>query len=840
MSASFISFILKLARFFTSKSNILHYRALKEHSLFDPQFYLSRYTDLDPFARSFPLIHYVEKGWMEKRCPNGLFDLEWYIENNIDAANNDPLLHYAKTGLSLEKSINPLFFTCFYRDSYLGGSENGLAVLHHYQTRGWQEGANPNPFFATRFYQEENRDRIPAGTNPLVHYLESGFDEQVHPYPFFDMSYYVEDNPSAARQRIPLLYHYIRFGAKEGRSPNRFFDPVYYRKENDLEDKTGWRAFEHYVTRGCNENRRPSRLFDPVFYAENYTEYEETGPYPLLHYQEKGVTAGHYPCQEVADLSNKPVVSILTPVYNTDEHLLRRCIHSVLYQAYPHWELCLVDDGSSETHVRKVLEHYAGLDSRIKIRFMDENRGISAASNEAAAMASGDYLGFLDHDDELTLDALYEVVKVINERDPEVIYTDEDLVNLESRHLESFYKPDYNSELLLCHNYITHFLVTRREYFEAVGGFSVEYSGAQDYDLFLKLMEKSRNVLHIPKILYHWRAHATSTSIHHEQKQYANEAGRKALAEALKRRDIHGMAENTELKFFYRVQRKIADEPLISIIGAGSGHNQSFPDFLKSLLQSTSYSNIEVFLPKYNGEALSSLETIAEGNGKVKLIDCAEGMTETQWKNRAAEAAGGEYLVFLDLTLQVQDKGWLEALLEYAQLEETGLAGGRVDYTDTGFLHQQGTVPDIDNTSWYYYVSFVRDVTLHLNGMHCPQLVQYVEESLCMIRREKFTAHGGYDETFSSSAFASLDLCQRLLQHELTQMFTPYCRFAGNSHSLRQRVESVDNQAAALQKKLFQEKWSARLFQGDPYYNRGVLADKEISNDMFLKWYAGE
>jgi glycosyltransferase involved in cell wall biosynthesis len=833
--------IMQILLFFFNRQNVEHYRCLSRSSLFDSKYYRHKYDDLNRFFKAFPLAHYIYTGWREKRCPNEffeLFDREWYLENNPDADGLDPLLHFIETGCSPTNGLNPLFFDEYYRKQYLEGSTDDIPAILHYMTVGWQEGANPNPFFDTRFYHAENRDNIPANMNPLVHYLHFGFDEAVHPLPFFDTRYYIEDNPAVARQRLPLLYHYIRYGAEEGRNPNRFFDSGYYRKENKLEGQPGWRAFEHYVTKGCSENLRPSLLFDPVFYGEMYPEYKTSHLYPLLQYQETGVFEGNYPCREVAELVRKPVVSILTPVYNTDEHLLRRCIHSVLYQAYPHWELCLVDDGSSEGHIRNVLEEYSGLDSRIKVCFMKVNKGISAASNEAAAIATGEYIGLLDHDDELTPDALYEVVKVINEQDPDVIYTDEDLVNLESRHLEPFYKPDYNAELLLCHNYITHFLVTRRDLFETIGGFSGEYSGAQDYDLFLKLVEKSRNVMHIPKVLYHWRAHETSTSINHEQKQYANEAGRKSLAAALKRRGIRGTAENTELKFFYRVSCDLANEPLISIIGTGSGDNERLTASVQSLLQSTSYSNIEVVLPRLNGTVLSSPESVSKGNVTVKLVNFTEGMTEPQWKNRAVEEAGGEYLVFLDLTLQAQNKGWLEALLEYAQQNKIGFAGGRIDDINTDFQHQ-GTVPDIDNTSWYYYVSFVRDVSIHLNGMHCPQHVQYVPESLCMIRREKFTDHGGYDETFASSSFASLDLCQRLLKHHLAHVFTPHCKFCGNSNDLRQRIESIDNKVVARQKKLFQEKWFAQLLQGDPYYNSGVLADNEISVDTFLKWYAG-
>ncbi len=661
----------------------------------------------------------------------------------------------------------------------------------------------------------------------------------------FDSSFYLQqDNDLNSLFKIFPLLHYMVFGWKEGRRPNRFFEPEYYSNQYDVDNESNWKefeyykAFEHYITRGCVENYRPNRLFDPLFYASQYPLCLETGGYPLQHYQENGVFEGNYPCSEVAELPSRPLISILTPVYNSDESLLRKCIHSVLYQGYPHWELCLVDDGSREVHVRKLLEEYGDLDSRIKVHFLKDNRGISAASNEAAAMATGDYLGFLDHDDELTLDALYEVVKVINDENPDIIYTDEVLVDLDNRYLGPFYKPDYNPELLLCHNYITHFLVTRRSCFAETGGFSDKFSGAQDYDLFLKLVEKNRKIIHIPKILYHWRAHATSTSVNHEQKLYANEAGRKALTDTLVRRKIAGTAENTELKFFYRVHREIIDKPQISVICSDLNDSKHTADSVKKLMQSTAYSNIEFILPREKELGSSSLERLLKDNVDVKLVDFAKKMTAVQWKNRAVEQAEGEILAFFDLALQVEDEEWLEPLLEYAQQDEIGFARGRIDYPNDDIQHR-GTVPDINNLSWYNYVSFVRDVSIHLNGMHCPQHVQYVSESLCMIHRDKFTDLGGFDETYAISAFASLDLCLRLSEQQLEHVFTPHCKTRGNSNGLRQCIESIDIEDAARDKKLFHEKWFKLLTQGDPYYNRGVLSGNKIPGEAFLKWYAG-
>ena len=534
-------------------------------------------------------------------------------------------------------------------------SRLGRFFLSHQNFQNYQD-VSQTDLFDSSFYLKEYKDlNYFFKKFPLIHYMVFGWREGRRPNAFFDLSFYLEDNPGVARPPVNQLLHYINHGAGEGRSPNRFFDPVYYSSRHGLNDQPNWKSFEQFITRGAVEDYRPDPLFDPHFYREQYPDYGATESYPLLHYQKKGVFEGRYPCKEVAELGIKPLISIITPVYNTDELLLRKCIHSVLYQAYPHWQLCLVDDGSGEDHVRRVLEEYAALDSRIKVSFLENNRGISTASNEAVALATGDYVSFLDHDDELTRDALYEVVRVINAENPDIIYSDEDLVNLESRYLESFHKPDYNAELLLCHNYITHFLVTKRSLFVETGGFSDQFSGAQDYDLFLKLTEKSRKTVHIPKILYHWRAHETSTSVNHQQKLYADEAGRKALAEALVRRKIDGTAERTELKFFYRVQRKSAGRPKISLISGTPGDDEFFPSRVKKIVEFTDYADIEFILPGQSEEGSSLVWTLSKVDAEIHLVNFPADMTEVQWKNRAAEAAGGEVLLFFDLSQQPEE-----------------------------------------------------------------------------------------------------------------------------------------------------------------------------------------
>jgi len=319
----------------------------------------------------------------------------------------------------------------------------------------------------------------------------------------FDPEYYLDRVPGLQNTGKSPLIHYIDFGSTEGKSPSPFFDPVFYAKTYGISSATD--SFIHYLTTGIFANHRPCEWFDPDFYRQQYLK-QESATTSLLHYQKSGQQQGLYPNADIYALAQKPLLSIIVPVYNVSSLHLNNCIRSVLYQSYPHWELCLVDDCSTDNNVRPLLEKWAAKDKRIKIDFLPKNSGISAASNKAVSLAAGDYLGFLDNDDELAVDCLYSLVQKINTETADLYYTDEDLIGEDGTQFSVFHKPDFNSQLLLSHNYITHFVLVRKSLFDTVGGFSSDKDGAQDFDLLLRLSEQARGIIHIPEVLYHWRA----------------------------------------------------------------------------------------------------------------------------------------------------------------------------------------------------------------------------------------------------------------------------------------------------------------------------------------------
>ncbi len=787
---------------------------LRNRCLFDSRFYRAHAPDLG-WYRFFPLLHYLRAGWQEGRNPHPLFDNDWYLRRYLEKTPKNPLLHYIARGWRQGCDPHPLFRGSFLLQQHGQLRRPGQTPLALYLTR-WRQVLRINELFDPASLHGEMAERLTRNrTTPLGHYLAHPQDPAFQPFPLFAADYYRESNPTAARDWPVLLKHYFEYGAAEGCRPNPLFDPFFYRSRYLDTDTSLLDAFLHYAAEGTAKGHRPNALFDPQFYG---TQKAETGEAamagPLPHYLQHGLRQGLYPCDEVASLTQKPCISILTPVYNTEANLLWRCVHSVLIQPYPHWQLCLVDDGSSAPHVWPQLEAFARMDTRIRVDRLARNRGIATATNRAAALADGAYLAFLDHDDELAPDALYQVACAINEEDPDLLYSDEALVNLESRYLDTLYKCALNRELLRSHNHLMHFFVTRRELFAAAGGLDPACDGAQDYDLALKLTELSDKVLHIPKVLYHWRAHATSSSIHHEQKHYADEAGRRALQAALDRQKLQAEAQTTELRFFYRARRILPRDALISV-----WIDETTPAAAGSRWQECGA------VPGNRVEWLARNEDNEAEAGRPHL-----------GRNAAAQRASGDYLCFLGAGLEPLRPAPLAALLEYAQDPQAGMAGGWLELPESPHRHR-GSIPDIANTSPLYYATFIRDASVHHNRFHCAQYAWALQEGLCLIRRCLFLDAGGYDPAFRTLVFAHLDLCFRLRGQNLSLVYTPYAA-AGLLKDPPPASRWLEE--AEADRRLLQQRWHITLAAGDLWYNRAMLAAAAIDKAAFTRWLCGE
>lgn len=810
-----------------------HYRTIRKSICFDSEFYRRTNSDVRESGIA-PLLHYMSCGYRELRQPSAFFDTHYYLSQNpeFQESGKDPLLHFLDDDWCTSQRVSPYFDPEFYVNHTDGIDFSGINPLLYYLRHDRCSAASI--YFDAKFYMRRYGDVSEEVEHPLLHYFRIGTKEKRQPSPYFDVAYYYDNAPDLEQSGLEPLSHYYRFGIKEGKSPCPLFNPTYYAKSKIVQE--GADPFLHYIKYGVETGGRPCCWFDPCFYCNEYLEPDTRLAVAIEHYLSTGVYEGVYPNKEVADLSKKPVISLVVPVYNVSSRHLNNCIRSVLYQSYPHWELCLVDDCSTDKEVRPLLQKWAALDRRIKVDFLAENQGISGASNAAVALASGSYLGFLDNDDELAEECLFTVVQKINSEGADLYYSDEDLIGEDGSRFSVFDKPDYNKELLLSHNYVTHFVVVEKCLFNRVGGFDSAMDGAQDFDLFLKLSEKARSIVHIPEVLYHWRASETSTSINHDQKNYADEAGRMALSNALQRRKIEADVFLTEWKFFYRIQKKVLALPQVTVLVAYGG-TEGFEDWFGALLSHTPYANTEFIVVAENDEQILFLRaTCRDLTRVVRFVVVPDGSSLAKRYNSAARVSSGEYIIFLNPQVQLRTDQWVEALLQYGVDIQSGMVGGRVKpFSTTEFIE---TVPDLSKNSELYYARFLQRCSQHMNGLQSVQNVQTLSWDLALVERKLFLDCDGFDEVSLGHLFADTDLCLRIRQRGYENIYTP---FALGHWLVEEGTQFIAPQSAILrsEKLCFQKRWKDVLETGDPYYNLGVLEQDGITRATFLDWYAG-
>jgi glycosyltransferase involved in cell wall biosynthesis len=813
------------------------YRILRRSKLFDPRYYLEKYPDVKQSGAN-PILHYLDFGFAELRQPSAFFDPVYYLMQvpELRGKAEDPLSHYLERGFREGLRPNPLFDPKQYRDAFLRRKRAGTNPYLHFLKSGRRSRTLPSPcpYFDPGFYLSLHPEVRKAGRNPCFHYLDSGIDRGLQPSLWFDAAWYQD------RYNLDTspLTHYLVSGFRQGNPPVPVFDPEFYASQYGIPQAID--PFLHYLREGMRLDHRPTSWFDPAFYRSQYLEGEKAGLSPLGHFLTTGLKEGHYPNRRLHGLSGKPTVSILVPVYNVAPRLLNNCIRSVLYQSYPHWELCLADDCSTREEIRPLIESWCAEDDRIKAIYLEKNAGISHATNMAATLATGEYLGFLDNDDELAPHALASVAESLDRTGGDLFYSDEDLIGASAARHSVFRKPDFNRELLFSHNYITHFVVTKRHLFEEAGGCDPAFNGAQDLDLFLRLSEKAGAIIHIPDILYHWRATDSSTSINHSRKNYADEAGRTAVEAALQRRKINASVNLTPLKFYYRVKRRIPDHlPVTLVIYFECAGND--PVAWLSRLLELSNGRIGAVVAMCSGltqyEALCAFARDRGTAPRVTVRSCgkngfAHGLSEGSRK------VSTEYLAFLSDRVKVVNRDWLDSLIEYGQSDDVGMVGGRISCTEES-LEPVRHIPEIGNPLPGYYSRFVTNASILMNGRHCPQEVMSVNWEFSLIRTDLFNTLHGFDRQNFPHLFAIHDLCYRLRGTGRRNIFTPYAE-----SNWRFPVEDTDQPEELTllekEKERFQRKWLSMLRDGDPFFNRGIVTDAGLPTGEFLLWLTGQ
>jgi len=524
----------------------------------------------------------------------------------------------------------------------------------------------------------------------------------------------------------------------------------------------------------------------------------------------------------------RPKVSIIVPVYNTDEKWLRLCVESVLGQVYDNWELCLVDGCSTKPHIRKVLEEYAKRDNRIMVKFLSENKGIGGNSNVALALASGEFIGFLDHDDELAPDALYEVVKTLNEKaDIDFVYTDEDKISRTGRRIDPHFKPDWSPDMLRSHNYITHLAVIRKKVIDEVGGFREGYDGSQDYDLFLRVAEITSNIAHVPKVLYHWRTTPRSAASTSNAKPYAYVAAKKAIKDSLKRKNVKAKVDSGITIGYYRVQYKLLSKPRVSIIIATRDNVGALRRCVQSVLEKTRYDNYRILIVDNRSRESQTLEYYEEivSNKKVAIAKLDEVINYSMIRNHAVSLVDSEYVIFLDDLTEIISQTWLSAMLEHVQRKDIGIVGALLYYPNNTIYHA-GMVVGMNGAVGYSFRRFPKYVYGYMNRTRIVQNLSAVTGACLATKKSVFEKVGGVDENYIH-ALADVDFCLKTRKKGYLIVYTPYAELY-HYESAGRNAEKSSRHQEGLTKDIayFRRKWRDVLAQGDPYYNPNLTLDR--------------
>lgn len=579
--------------------------------------------------------------------------------------------------------------------------------------------------------------------------------------------------------------------------------------------RKGFRYLKHY---GIKEFWvRMHERFEP--------EEVPYGPWYQIYQPSQEVLAK----QRMKKWKQAPKISVAVPAFMTPELFLRQMIESMLAQTYSNWELCIANGSPDDEKMEKVLKEYTAKDSRVICKTLTDNRGIAENTNAAFSMASGDFIGLLDHDDILAPNALYEIAMAIgSNEDIDVVYTDEDKVTMDlSEYFQPHLKPDFSLDLLRSNNYICHFFVVKRELMEKAGGFRKEFDGAQDYDFIFRCTEKAQNIVHVPEILYHWRTHKASTADNPASKMYAFEAGKRAIEAHLERCKTSGTVSHTKDLGFYRVEYPVIGRPLVSIIIPNKDEKETLEKCLKSIRRHTAYDNLEIIIAENN----STTEMIFEYYKELEQLPDCKVIT---WKgefnyssinNFAVSHCKGQYLLFLNNDIEVITPNWLEEMLGNCQRKEVGVVGAKLYYPDDTIQHA-GCVVGMGGIAGHMFVDMPKERSGYLHKASIQQDMSAVTAACMMIERQLFEDVEGFTEALSV-AFNDVDLCLKIRTAGYLVVYDPYVQLYHYESKSRGKEDNKEKV------KRFQEEieyircqWEDILKKGDPYYNKNLSLTK--------------
>lgn len=521
--------------------------------------------------------------------------------------------------------------------------------------------------------------------------------------------------------------------------------------------------------------------------------------------------------------------SIVVPVYNANLLWLDEAINSVINQSYSNWELCIADDCSTDPQVKVALKAYASNNPKIKVTFREANGHISAASNSAIDLASGDWIVLLDQDDLLHLDALANVADTI-ERNPscQMIYSDEDKIDENGNRFNPYFKSDWNLDLFLSHNMFSHLGCYKTSLIKEVGGFRIGFEGAQDYDLALRCIERitHSDIQHIPHVLYHWRVHSASTASGAAAKPYAMIAGERAINDHLGRLNVNAYARL--INHGYRVRYALPNnDPLVSIIIPTHNKSDLLENCITSILDKTNYKNYELIIVDNNSNDASTLQYLkwVTNNPRIKVLKDPGEFNYSRINNKAVQEARGDFIALVNNDIEVISPDWLTEMLSHAARVGVGAVGAKLWYPNSTIQHA-GLILGVGGVANSAHHLFARGQQDYFSKSNLLQSVSAVTAACLLVKKEAYLQVGGLDEENLGVAFNDVDFCLRLLEHGYKNIFTPYAElFHHESASRGYDVSKEKQDRLAREDAYMWKRWGA-ILKNDPAYNPNLSNEK--------------
>ena len=515
---------------------------------------------------------------------------------------------------------------------------------------------------------------------------------------------------------------------------------------------------------------------------------------------------------EARTFASRPLISIVTPVFDTPVSRLEEAVQSVLTQAYENWELLLIDDGSTDPDLLRILPHVAERDQRIVLANLGKHGGISAASNRGLELARGEWITFLDHDDVLEPDALFQIVNVL-QRDPDadLIYGDEDKLG-EDGFEAPLFKPDWSPDFLLSYNYVGHLTAVRRDLVQKAGGFRSQFDSAQDYDLFFRVTELTSRIHHIPRVLYHWRRSESSSAISVRQKPEQLDASRRAIEDHLKRRGEAAHVAVDWRTHAFRVRRELPHQTKISIIIPNSHGDEALERCVESLTTKTDYPNYEILIVQSDKSpgAAPFLSRFPH-----RLLQSPGAPNASTAKNYGAKESDAPWLLFLDDMVEIVDPEWLTIMAEHVQRPEVGAAGPRL-LNPSGTVEHAGIVVGVNGTAQPAFRGFPAEHPGTNRQLQVTRNCSAVSSACMLTRREVFEQAGGFDESLSG-AVADVDVCLKIRAADYLIVYTPFAKLYWHGTPYDKQDASGDA--------ILRQRW-ANILERDPYYNPNLSRER--------------